>query len=129
MADFTQVQKNLEARGYTVRTFAAAEEAAAYLDGAIDGRTVGFGGSATLETLGIYDRLAAHNTVIWHWKQEADTARRAAMGSQVYLTSVNALAETGEMVNIDGVGNRLAGTLFGHEAVYFVIGRNKLVPP
>ena len=50
MADFTQVQKNLEARGYTVRTFAAAEEAAAYLDGAIDGRTVGFGGSATLET-------------------------------------------------------------------------------
>ena len=128
MADFTQVQKNLEARGYTVRTFAAAEEAAAYLDGAIDGRTVGFGGSATLETLGIYDRLAAHNTVIWHWKQEADTARRAAMGSQVYLTSVNALAVTGEMVNIDGVGNRLAGTLFGHEAVYFVIGRNKLVP-
>ena len=39
-----------------------------------------------------------------------------------------ALAETGEIINIDGVGNRLAGTLFGHEKVYFVIGRNKLAP-
>ena len=46
MTDFTKVQQALERRGYTVRTFAAAAEAAAYLDGAIDGKTVGFGGSA-----------------------------------------------------------------------------------
>ena len=52
MTDFTKVQQALERRGYTVRTFAAAEEAAAYLDGAIDGKTVGFGGSATLDALG-----------------------------------------------------------------------------
>ena len=43
MTDFTKVQQALERRGYTVRTFAAAAEAAAYLDGAIDGKTVGFG--------------------------------------------------------------------------------------
>ena len=128
MTDFTKVQKNLEARGYTVKAFATAAEAADYLDGAIDGKTVGFGGSATLDALGIYDRLAKHNTVVWHWKQEADAARKAAMQTQVYLTSANALAETGEIINIDGVGNRLAGTLFGHEKVYFVIGRNKLAP-
>ena len=51
MAEHDAVRKSLdelERRGYTVRTFAAAEEAAAYLDGAIDGKTVGFGGSATL---------------------------------------------------------------------------------
>ena len=126
MADFTKVQQALERRGYTVRTFATAAEAAAYLDGAIDGKTVGFGGSATLDALGVYDKLAVHNTVIWHWKQEADAARKAAMQTQVYLTSANALAETGEIVNIDGTGNRVSATLFGHEKVIFVIGRNKL---
>ena len=128
MTDFKKVQANLEARGYTVRTFATAAEAADYLDGVIDGKTVGFGGSATLDALGIYDRLESHNTVIWHWKQPADEARKAAMQTQVYLTSANALAETGEIVNIDGAGNRVAGTLHGHERVYFVIGRNKLAP-
>ena len=126
MTDFTKVQKNLEARGYTVKAFATAAEAADYLDGAIDGKTVGFGGSATLDALGIYDRLESHNTVIWHWKQPADEARKAAMQTQVYLTSANALAETGEIVNIDGTGNRVSATLFGHEKVIFVIGRNKL---
>ena len=128
MADFSKVKKILEDRGYAVRTFASGAEAAAYLDGAIDGRTVGFGGSGTLDAIGVYERLEKHNTVIWHWKQPADEARRAAMQAQVYLTSANALAETGEIVNIDGVGNRLAGTLYGHEKVYFVIGRNKLTP-
>ena len=128
MADFTKVQQALERRGYTVRTFAAAEEAAAYLDGAIDGKTVGFGGSATLDALGVYDKLAAHNTVIWHWKQEANAARKAAMQTQVYLSSANGLAESGEIVNIDGTGNRVSATLFGHEKVYIVIGRNKLAP-
>ena len=128
MTDFSRVKQNLEARGFRVSVFATAAEAADYLDGAIDGKTVGFGGSATLDALGIYDRLESHNTVIWHWKQPADEARKAAMQTQVYLTSANALAETGEIINIDGVGNRLAGTLFGHEKVYFVIGRNKLAP-
>ena len=56
-----------------------------------------------------------------------DTALRT-MGRDVFLTSVNALAQTGEMVNIDGTGNRVSATLFGHEKVYFVIGRNKLAP-
>ena len=106
MTDFTKVQQALERRGYTVRTFAAAAEAAAYLDGAIDGKTVGFGGSATLDALGVYDKLAAHNTVIWHWKQEANAARKAAMQTQVYLSSANGLAESGEIVNIDGTGRR-----------------------
>ena len=126
MTDFAKVRKSLEDRGYAVREFASAAEAAAYLNEAIDGKTVGFGGSATLDAMGIYDLLAAHNTVVWHWKQPADEARRGAMQTHVYLTSANALAETGEIVNIDGAGNRVAATLFGHERVCFVIGRNKL---
>lgn len=128
MENFDTVKKNLEDRGYAVRVFSTGAEAAAYLDGVIDGRTVGFGGSMTLEQLGLYDALGRHNTVVWHWKQEAGPARREAMFTQVYLTSANGLAETGEILNIDGIGNRVAATLFGHEKVYFVIGRNKLAP-
>lgn len=128
MTDFTKVQQALERRGYTVRTFAAAAEAAAYLDGAIDGKTVGFGGSATLDALGVYDKLAAHNTVIWHWKQEADAARKAAMQTQVYLSSANGLAESGEIVNIDGTGNRVTMAAYGPEKVYYICGVNKLCP-
>lgn len=128
MATFEKVEKNLRERGYTVKTFATADEAAAYLDGQIDGKTVGFGGSVTLDTMGVYDLLARHNTVLWHWKAQDPTVRREALTAQVYLTSANGLAETGEILNIDGAGNRVAATLFGHEKVYFVIGRNKLAP-
>ena len=126
---FDTVKQNLEERGYTVRVFSTGKEAADYLDAAIDGKSVGFGGSATLDALGVYERLGKHNETVWHWKwEDPAAARREAMTTDVYLTSVNALAETGELVNIDGAGNRVAATLFGHEKVYYVIGRNKLVP-
>lgn len=128
MADFTKVSEALRQRGYQVRCFANGTEAAAYLNTQIDGRTVGIGGSCTLRDMGVYHRLAAHNTVYWHWMQDADKARKAAQSSEIYLSSANALAETGEIINIDGAGNRVSATLFGHEKVYFVIGRNKLCP-
>ena len=128
MENFDAVKRNLENRGFAVRAFKTGAEAAAYLDGVIDGRTVGFGGSLTLEQLGLYDALGRHNTVVWHWKQEAGPARREGMQTDIYLTSANGLAETGEILNIDGIGNRVAATLFGHEKVYFVIGRNKVAP-
>lgn len=128
MGIFDTVKKNLEDRGYAVEVFASGVEAAAYLDGAVDGKSVGFGGSMTLDQLGLYDALGKHNTVVWHWKQDAGPARREGMFTDVYLSSANGLAETGEIVNIDGNGNRVAATLFGHEKVYLVIGRNKLAP-
>ncbi len=128
MGTFDTVKKNLEDRGYAVEVFASGAEAAAYLDGAVDGKSVGFGGSMTLDQLGLYDALGKHNTVVWHWKQDAGPARREGMFTDVYLSSANGLAETGEIINIDGNGNRVAATLFGHEKVYLVIGRNKLAP-
>ena len=124
---FDTVKKNLEARGFSVRTFATAAEAAAYLNETIDGRTVGFGGSVTLKDMGLYELLGSHNEVHWHWVNGQED-RKAAMGTQVYLSSANGLAETGEIINIDGSGNRVASTLYGHEKVYLVIGRNKLAP-
>ncbi len=125
MAELQKAVKALEGRGYTVRVFSTAAEAAAYLDGAIDGVSVGFGGSATLKDMGLFEKLSAHNTVFWHWEQ-GPAARMEAMQTDVYLTSVNGMAETGELVNIDGAGNRAAATLFGHKKVYFVAGVNKL---
>ena len=124
---FDTVKKNLEARGFSVRTFATAAEAAAYLNEAIDGKTVGFGGSVTLQDMGLYELLGSHNEVHWHWVNGQEE-RKTAMGTQVYLSSANGLAETGEIINIDGSGNRVASTLYGHEKVYLVSGRNKLAP-
>ena len=124
--DFSAVEHNLRARGFSVRTFSGAAEASAYLNEAIDGQTVGFGGSVTLDAMGLFESLGRHNTVAWHWKQEAAGALKAAAEAQVYVASANALAETGEIVNIDGVGNRVAGMLYGHRKVYLVVGRNKL---
>jgi hypothetical protein len=108
--------------------FASGAEAAAYLNDVIDGATVGIGGSVTVQELGLYDLLASHNTVFWHWRQDVAAARQKAAAAEVYLTSVNGLAETGELINIDGVGNRVASTLYGHKKVYFLVGRNKLAP-
>ena len=124
---FERVRENLERRGYQIRTFATAAEAADYLDGAIDGATVGFGGSVTLQQMGLAERLGTHNQVIWHWQSGAEVLPQAAQ-TQVYVTSVNGLVESGEIVNIDGVGNRVSGMFYGHQRVYFVIGRNKLSP-
>lgn len=125
MTDWTKLTKNLEARDFTVRTFATAAEAADYLDREIDGVSVGFGGSMTVQEMGLYPRLAAHNNALWHWDKAGLTE---AAVTDVYITSVNGLAETGEIVNIDGTGNRVASTLFGHKKVYLVVGRNKIAP-
>ena len=125
MADFSLIAKNLKERGFGVTVCETAAEAAAYLNSAIDGVSVGIGGSKTADQLGLYDSLKAHNEVVWHWKGDE---REAAMRTDVYISSVNAAAETGELVNIDGAGNRVAGTLYGHKRLYLVVGANKLAP-
>ena len=128
--DFTNLRKVLERNGFTVTACATGAEAAAYLNRVIDGTAVGCGVSMTLEELGLYDSLASHNTLIYHRRSEdVEAARRAAMSTEAYLLSANGIAEsTGEIISIDGVGNRAASTLFGHRKVYFVAGRNKVSP-
>ena len=130
--NFTKVKEALRRRGYAVSCFETGKEAADYLNHEIDGVSVGFGGSMTLKELGLYEKLCAHNTVLSHWNapenvDAAEMTRRAA-ASDVYLCSANALAETGEILNIDGTGNRISSMLYGHKKVYFVIGKNKIAP-
>lgn len=132
MMKFENLKKNLEERGYKVSCFETAKEAAAYMDGQIDGKTVGFGGSITLDEMGLYEKLSSHNETYWHWKiPEGKTAveiRREASLSDVYISSVNGIAETGEIINIDGTCNRVAAILYGHEKVFLVAGENKIAP-
>ena len=127
---FTKVAENLKQLGYQVTVFDTKEQAADYLCGQIKDTTVGFGGSVTLREMGLYERLAETNTVHWHWQPQGETSipqtRVLARDTEVYLASANGLAETGEIINIDGAGNRVAETIFGHKKVYFVIGKNKL---
>lgn len=52
---------------------------------------------------------------------------RQALLSDIFLTSANAVTTTGEIVSTDGVGNRLAGVIFGPYKVIIVVGRNKIV--
>ena len=125
MTVFTKVTAHLKQRGFAVSCFATAAEAADYMDGKLDGRSIGIGGSITVRDMGLAQRLGTHNQILWHW---LDGTLSDAAAASVYLTSCNALAETGEILNIDGTGNRVASTLFGHEEVYFLVGCNKLCP-
>ena len=125
MSDLKKLCENLERRGFHAVCFPTAQEAADYLDGKLDGRTIGMGGSMTLKDMGLIERLSAHNTVYSHW---AGGTLEQAAGAEVYLCSVNGLAETGELINIDGTGNRVASGIYGHKEVYYVVGVNKVAP-
>ncbi|MBO5497338.1 MAG: lactate utilization protein [Oscillospiraceae bacterium] len=120
--------KNLQLRGFQVQHFATGAEAADYLAAQIQGTTVGIGGSKTADQLGLYDKLCERNTVYWHWKVPGPETLDKANHAAVYITSANAMTEGGEILNIDGRGNRLAGQVFGQKKVYYVVGRNKICP-
>jgi len=125
--DINKTIKNLEKRGFIVSYFERGSEAADYVSKKVSGKTVGIGGSKTVEALGLYERLSENNEVFWHWKQKpVEEARKNAMNAQVYICSANAIAETGEIINIDGAGNRLAASIYDKEKVYFIAGVNKI---
>ena len=126
MPDMEKLRAILERNDFATSYFETAREAADYLDGKLDGKTIGVGGAMTIKEMGLGERLGCHNKVISHFL--FDDPVEAAQAAQVYLTSCNALAETGEILNIDGTGNRVAATLFGHEEVYIILGVNKVAP-
>lgn len=129
------IQTTIEAlkkNRYSVTFFQTGEEAADYLDRQLDKKVIGFGDSATMSSMKLYERLSAHNEV-HDPNQSSDNDEfleiaQACLTTEIYLTSVNAMSEQGHLVNIDGTGNRIAGSLFGHKKVYFVVGTNKIEP-
>ena len=130
--ELQNVAKALEKNRYDVKVFETKEEAAAYLDGLFDNMVIGFGDSQTMVQMGLHDKLAAHNMVIDPYRSvdNDDFLRIAkdALTTEVFLTSVNGMTEDGVLINLDGTGNRVAGSLFGHKKVYFIVGKNKIAP-
>lgn len=127
--DIEKTIRMLKGRGFEVSHFASKEEASAYLAANIKDTTVGIGGSMTVEQMGLYDTLCSSgNEVFWHWKTPGWETLESENASAVFITSANAISETGEIVNIDGRGNRLAGQVFGQKSVYIISGTNKICP-
>lgn len=123
--ELSKVLESFRAHGFAVTYFDTASEAKAYLLGECAGKTVSFGGSMTLDGMGVYEALRdAGETVSWQWKDGGGYVQ----DSDVYLTSANALSETGEIVNLDGRGNRVAAAIYGPKACFTVCGVNKLMP-
>ena len=125
--DYAVLKKNFENHRFHTSYFETKEEAAACLSNQIKGEKVGFGGSITAKEMNLFEVLGKDNEVIWHWEQGPD-ARIKAKDSTVYILSANAAAATGQIINIDGSGNRLSESLFGPKRVYYVIGKNKIAP-
>ena len=124
------VVKNFEKRGFVAKFFKTSEEAVEFVSRTIgSGASVGIGGSVTVSEIGLYDVLAKNNKVYWHAAPDRDeNTMRNAADAQYYITSANALSASGEIVNIDGRGNRVAASIYGvdRKAVFFVCGINKL---
>jgi L-lactate utilization protein LutB len=96
--------------------------------------TVSWGGSVTLDDLGGLTALVkerGYKTIDRDAAQTPDAridAMRQALLADTFLGSANAISETGELVNIDGMGNRVAAMIFGPKQVILVAGMNKVVP-
>lgn len=121
--------KKLEKNGYEVKYFETAVDVKnALLNEISVDKSVGIGGSMTILSIGIYEELLNRgNKVYWHWKAEnKKEASELAKNASIYLTSSNAITMDGKLVNMDGTGNRVSSMIYGHEKVYFVIGKNKI---
>jgi L-lactate utilization protein LutC len=116
---------NLKKRGFDVKTFENKNAARDYLVSKLSGESIGFGGSMTLKEMGLFEALSTKNKVWNHWVQEPADARKNAAQADIYIMSANGIAETGEIINIDGAGNRVASSLYGKKEVYIVVGVNK----
>ena len=99
-----------------------------------DFKTFGIGGSDTIRKLGIIDRLLKDGKEVYdHWQEgltkEEDLAIRLKHGRcDCFLSSANAISATGEIVNVDGVGNRTCAMTFGPKQVILICGMNKVTP-
>ena len=127
-----RVQKALEARqfeAYYCQTAAEAKEKALQL--IPGGASVSWGGSVTIREIGLVDAVNQGDyTVIDRdtatTPQGRDDLMRQAFFCDTYLTSVNAMSEDGEFVNIDGMGKRVAAITFGPKSVIAIVGMNKI---
>ena len=100
----------------------------------LSARTISWGGSMTFITTGLYDQLKANPDLevldTLDKKIPADEMierRRQALLVDLFITGTNAVTETGQLVNLDMIGNRIGALTFGPKWVILLVGRNKIV--
>ncbi len=96
------------------------------------GDLVSWGGSVTVDKVGIkgeLENLGAKTLDVWQYKdpEESRKAKVEALSADVFFMSCNAITLSGELVNIDGAGNRMAALLFGPKKIIVFAGVNKIV--
>lgn len=126
-----QIVKALEARHFEAYYCASKEEATKQILSLIPkSDTVAWGGSMTMEALGIIDNVRKSNSVIDRDtaktpEEKADLMRKSLL-CDTYLCGTNALTEDGILVNVDGNGNRVAAMTYGPKNVIVAVGLNKV---
>ncbi len=105
-----------EAVDYILETFSMSKE-----------MVIGMGNSLTLDSLGLKENLIDKVSAIYsHVPGSSEDETKKALLSDLYLTSANAISYDGQIINIDGTGNRTAATCYGPDKVVYVIGKNKI---
>jgi L-lactate utilization protein LutB len=127
---------SLRRNGFEALYLPTVEEAVSKVLGMVpEGAIVGIGGSVTLREMGLMKALEERGVELAdHWEarrlgasnEEVMRIRRLHLNSDVFITSTNAVTETGELVNIDGTGQRVAAMIFGPKKVIVVAGVNKI---
>ena len=97
-----------------------------------EGSTVGWGGAMSAQQIGLMSALNSgnYNTIDRDRCTTAEAKAQAAkdcMFADVFLTGANALSMDGQMVNIDGMGNRVAAIIYGPGSVLVIAGMNKVM--
>lgn len=124
--------KNLQSRHFEAYYCATKEDALAKaLELIPKGASVGWGGVMSAAQIGLLDAVRqgdyrAIDRERCKNPEEKLQAEREAMFADVFLTSANGLSLTGEMVNIDGYGNRVSAIVFGPKTVLVIAGMNKV---
>ncbi|MBP3603458.1 MAG: lactate utilization protein [Lachnospiraceae bacterium] len=127
------VIKNLEKRnmeGYFFEDSASCTKA--ILDMMEEGSVIGWGGSESVKECGLMDAIKGDKyTLIDRMTAKSPEEAREIFAKTVmadyYLMSTNAITFDGELINIDGNGNRVACLIHGPKHIIMVVGMNKLV--
>ncbi|MGN1318022.1 MAG: lactate utilization protein [Lachnospirales bacterium] len=94
--------------------------------------SVSYGGSMTINEIGLMDKLKEGNynfidRALAKTPEQTKEIYHKALNCDYYIMSSNAITKEGELVNIDGNGNRVAALIYGPENVIVIVGINKLV--
>lgn len=97
------------------------------------GGTVGMGGTETVKEIGLVDAIKKADNLNFFDRNLAKTPEEKrehfikTIQCDYFLMSSNAITIDGELVNIDGYGNRLACLMCGPKQVLVIAGMNKVV--